>query len=788
MTHRIPGFDTICEDLVLLDMTSPSEVQRLKEAVQNLKPDWEGLPPEIADHLGAFIQQVALLTPEEGLEGLLSIMEDLQRLLDEDILPPESVVSASKTIENKASETTPEPKPQEQPPEVPEPKKPQQESAPPTGQIESSCPVSSVLVDLPDQAQLRDLNQARIHQDADLVGAFIAEANEHLESIDLQMLIWERNPDNRDTINDVFRPFHTIKGISSFLELEDIRDLSHALEDLLAAVRNGVLSYSLPLANIIFKGVDWLRVLVAHLEAVLSGQSPTLPPLPVKTLILRVRSLMGENTEAMQANLEGRQSGREKLVAAAMAALEEQEGAPPPTISSLPELPPSTPEEEPPRPKKESAPKPATFSQAQAEPAPEKPVKTPPPKEQIPNRPTSSITRFMRVDTLKMDSLLDLVGELVISNNIIQGSLLSQQVMDRRLATELSQLRRIVNALQYNALSLRMVPISNTFQKMGRIVRDTAGKLGKQIELQLNGEGTEVDRNIVDELYEPLVHMIRNACDHGIEEPETRKAAGKAPQGNVRLSAGHRDGCIVITLEDDGRGIHAETILNKAIERGLAKAGAKLTQNEIYRLIFAPGFSTASTITEVSGRGVGMDIVTRTLEKLRGKLDIDSTYGKGTRFTLRFPLTLAILEGMIVGIDKEQFIIPTINVRESLRPTREQCVSMLGKGEMVQVRDHLIPLVRIHRYFELNARHINPWEGIVVVVEADGRPYAVLVDELLGKQEIVIKSLGEKFRNLKGIAGGAILGDGRVGLILDIGQLVQIKRPEESKDENEESE
>jgi two-component system chemotaxis sensor kinase CheA len=322
-----------------------------------------------------------------------------------------------------------------------------------------------------------------------------------------------------------------------------------------------------------------------------------------------------------------------------------------------------------------------------------------------------------------------------------------------------------------------MVPIRSTFQKMTRLVRDLSMKAGKQVELQMSGEDTELDRTIVEEISDPLVHMIRNAVDHGIEPADRRLAAGKSPHGNIRLRAFHQGGNIVIEVEDDGGGLSRERILRKAIERGLVAEGAQLSDSAILNLIFAPGFSTAEKVTDISGRGVGMDVVRRNIEKLRGKVEIQSTPGKGSRFTIYLPLTLAIIDGMIVGIGGQRYILPTLAVRESFRPAAGMVSTVQGRAEVVNVRGRLMPLVRLHALFGTPSRATRPEDGIIIVVESDHGARCVLVDDLLGKQEVVIKSLGQTFKKSAAVAGAAILGDGRVGLILDVDGIMGMQPP-----------
>lgn len=383
----------------------------------------------------------------------------------------------------------------------------------------------------------------------------------------------------------------------------------------------------------------------------------------------------------------------------------------------------------------------------------------------------------VKVDTRKLDSLVDMVGELVIVQSILNEDPRLQRAADERLSKNLAQLRRITSDLQRNAMALRMVPIRQTFQKMARLVRDLSKKAGKPVDFVMSGEDTELDRKVVEEINDPLMHMIRNSVDHGIEDPSTRQARGKRPQGRLSLSAFHQSGNIVIEIVDDGGGLNTEKILAKAVKQGLVAPDATPSADDIHQLIFHPGFSTADQVTEISGRGVGMDVVRRNIEALRGRIEIQSVPGKGATFSIRLPLTLAILDGLVLKAGAERFVLPTFSIRESLRPDRSQVHSVYGEQCMVRVRDELIPLISLAELLSIDDAHVaNAWEGTVVVIEDEGCRSALLVDELVGKQEVVIKALGDTFKKVKGVAGGAILGDGRIGLILDGATIVKMMR------------
>jgi two-component system chemotaxis sensor kinase CheA len=375
-------------------------------------------------------------------------------------------------------------------------------------------------------------------------------------------------------------------------------------------------------------------------------------------------------------------------------------------------------------------------------------------------------SRTVKVDTVKLDNLFDLVGELVVTNTLICGEMNSAN--NNGTSKNLSQLTKITKDIQDQVMSMRMVTLKQTFQKMSRLVRDVSLRSGKKVRLQISGEDTELDKNVIEELADPLVHILRNSIDHGIEAKEDRVSNGKPVEGLVKLSAFHRGGNIIIEIQDDGKGLQKDKILQKAIERGMVNNQSSLTDNQIYNLIFAPGLSTADKVTNISGRGVGMDVVKKNIEKLRGNVEVTSEEGKGSTFTIKLPLTLAIIDGIVVNVGGTKYIIPTVSIEESLRPTKEDVSTVKNQGEVVNIRGSLLSLVRLHKLYNIDTEKTNPWESIVVVVEsAEGR-YGVLVDELLGQQQVVIKSLGDRFKNVKGISGSAILGDGKVGLILDV--------------------
>ncbi len=385
---------------------------------------------------------------------------------------------------------------------------------------------------------------------------------------------------------------------------------------------------------------------------------------------------------------------------------------------------------------------------------------------------SSSSHAAIRVDTAKLDSLVNMVGELVITQTMLNHNDSIKTLRDNNLNKIITQLDKITREVQDNVMSIRMLPVKATFQKLIRLARDISKKGGKSVNVRVEGEETELDKTVIDEIGDPLVHIVRNAIDHGIEIPAERDKAGKDTTGVVELKAFHQGGNIVIEIRDDGKGLDKDAIIKKAIEKGLISDGKSVAEEDIFNLIFLPGFSTAKTVTDLSGRGVGMDVVKKNIQKLRGKVEIHSIKGKGSTFTIKLPLTLAVIDGMVVMVGGEKYILPTVSIVESLRPEKGQISTVQDRGEMVNVRGALYPLVRLHELFDVEPVNRNPWEAMVMQVEGEGKTTCVLVDELVGQQQVVIKSLGESFKKIKYVSGGAIMGDGRVGLILDTGGLI----------------
>lgn len=380
----------------------------------------------------------------------------------------------------------------------------------------------------------------------------------------------------------------------------------------------------------------------------------------------------------------------------------------------------------------------------------------------------------VRVDTRKLDSLMNLIGELVIAQSRIMQLTQSLDI-DNGLKEAVSSMDRTSRQIQEEVMNIRMMPIGPIFTQFHRYVRDLNLELNKEVKLVLKGETTEIDKNMLEQLSDPLKHIIRNSMDHGIEKTkEERIARGKPEYGTITMSAAHQEGHVVIEVSDDGNGLNKEKIFNKAVEKGLLSRDGKYSDIEIYRTIFSPGLSTAEKITDISGRGVGMDVVRANVEKMKGKIEIKSTEGQGSTFIIKLPLTLAIIEGITFALGKQIYIMPLISIIEQIKVKNEQVKPFEGKGEMIKIRDEYLPLIRLHKVFEIDTQVDNIDDGIVVVVEAGYRKCAIFVDELLDQQQVVIKSLDSAFSKHAGIARGTILGDGRIALIIDIQGLVNM--------------
>ncbi len=627
--------------------------------------------------------------------------------------------------------------------------------------LEGLKDLESKLADAPEQSSAPSPAPAApassggsLGEDPELLGDFVLEAREHLSVVETQLLGLEQNPDDTESTHACFRAIHTIKGIAGFLDLHAIREVSHEAETLLDSLRNGLLKVNGALIDVLLRSSDFIRQEVAAIEALLAGK-PREPQADHQALLKSLRQSKSQN-DGEKAPVNQAVSAPSPVVPEVI----ETERAKPSAGEEL--FPPTMPAPPPAKSAVASPPRVEPTSSAAVSPSVAKKAADPKP---------AAASRSVKVDMEKLDYLADMVGELVVTQSLLRPENGAPHA-DSPMARNLGQLARITAEVQKTTMSMRMVPIGQTFQRLSRLVRDVSRQVGKSIELEVSGEEIELDRSMVEELADPLMHMVRNSIDHGVEDSEQRRKSGKNPVGRIFLQARHDAGQVQIEISDDGRGLNRDRILAKARDKGLVDASATLTDSEIYNLIFEPGFSTADKVSDLSGRGVGMDVVRKQIQKLRGRVELKSTPGQGTTFLLRLPLTLAIIDGLVVSLSGHRYIIPVPTVREIIHPNDEMLFTVEGRSEMVMVRDRMLPMVRLARWLKLRTSASGDSSlGVLIVLDGQSKTFCLAVDKVLGKQEVVIKSLGELLQDVPGVAGGAILGDGRVGLILDVDAL-----------------
>lgn len=623
---------------------------------------------------------------------------------------------------------------------------PTEESAEPTAAAEAPDPEAPPTADEPESFLPRNA-------DPDLLAEFITESTDLIQNAEEALLSLENDPDDLEAVGRVFRAFHTIKGTAGFLELTLINELGHHAETLLSRVRDGEIRYRGGYADLSLQALDAIKQLVAGVEQALAG-GRLLKPEGYDRLLEILKNPEGHGISEDPCETNAPRIG-DILVAQGKVRREAIEDA----LHRFPE---------------EKAGVALVKSQAASLADVSQALRV---QKQM-RSGGGAVESSVRVSTQRLDRLIDMVGELVIAHSMVAQDALVTGGGHHGLAKKVAHTSKIVRELQDISMSMRMVPLKATFNKMARLARDVGRKLGKNVVFVTEGEDTEIDRNLVDVVNDPLVHMVRNAVDHGIESPEERRAAGKPEQGTVKIAAFHSAGSVVVEISDDGKGLDREAILAKARERGLVAENAEPSDREVFNLIFEPGFSTAKVVTDVSGRGVGMDVVKKNIELLRGTVEIRSEKGKGSLFRMSLPLTLAIIDGMVIRAASETYVLPTIAIVRSVKPAADDVHTVFGQGEMLRLQGRLIPLYRLADVFGLAGACRDLAQGIVVVVEDGERQAGLVVDELVGRQQVVIKSLGEAMKNIPGISGGAILPNGRVGLILDVGGLLKFAAPE----------
>ncbi len=613
----------------------------------------------------------------------------------------------------------------------------------------------------------------------EILNDFLAESSEMLEALDQHFVQLESEPSNIELLNEIFRCMHSMKGSAGFLGFTRLVEVTHQAESLLNKLRQGEIAVSPFIIDIILEAVDSVKglqadirttgedshvdteMIVHKLTLTMESAADLAPPCPARSSTISEEAPAASTDQGADGEPFTDPSGDPAGDSVSPSADEvllgedsnEERAAAPIEGGGLSEL----------LSKMKEA---ASRTMQVAAPGPGKSVSS---KEE---------DQTVRVETRRLDHVMNLVGELVLSRNRLMklGCGLEEHseadALVRELGLTLAQLNLVTSDLQLAVMKTRMVPIRKVFSRFPRLVRDVASRLGKQVRLELSGEETEVDKSVADELSDPLVHLVRNAMDHGLETPEERVAKGKKPDGCVRLTAYQEGNSIVIRVEDDGRGLQVETISAKALAKGMVTPAdlETMSQKDIMHLIFLPGFSTAERVSDLSGRGVGMDVVRTNISRMNGSLDLDSEPGRGSRITIKLPLTVAIIQALMVEVECATFAIPLASVVEAVKVTKDEIKSINGQP-VLNFRERILPLLDLGEAFHLP--HSDHHECYVVVVAVGERRLGVVVDRLRAQEEVVIKSLGEFLANVKGVAGATITGDGKVVLILDMADLVE---------------
>ncbi|VAX20842.1 Signal transduction histidine kinase CheA [hydrothermal vent metagenome] len=645
--------------------------------------------------------------------------------------------------------------------------------------------------------------------DREILLEFIKETQEELGALDAKFIDLEKSPDDSDVINAIFRTIHSIKGSAAFFNLDHIRTFAHEFENLLDNLRKGKKSVTPKIIDILLHGKDCLE---AMFERVDDGDMSN-------DLTQKDKDALAAVEEAMGAEEEEKLKPQDVFlkIDTAISALEEEKLTEKPAVSALVSLidelrevilGPTDATGGVPIPKmgeilvetgvvskddiagalgEQKKVGEILIEQGKAtEDDIKGAVKAQREQEAdlaVAKEKKAPSGKTMRIEEEKIDGFMDLVGELIINSevfNYLEKKLESGHEIDK-LVMEFKNANMDFNELtfelQRGLAEVRKVALKGIFQKLPRMVRDLSAQINKQIDFTMSGDDLLVDKSLIEQLESPIVHIIRNSVDHGVELPEDRTKSGKDPVGKVEVTAEEIMGDLVIQIIDDGKGLDAEKLKAKAIEKGLITPAIAETMpnSEANRLIFAPGFSTAQKVTDVSGRGVGMDVVMTMVKEAKGRVDIDTAPGKGMRLTISVPMssTLITISGLVVAVGEEHYIIPIEWVMESLRPMREQVTTVTRKGEVVEIRDSLYPIMRLHDIFNVPAKYTDPWDGVVMVIEKEGQRCCLLVDEIIDETQAVLKDLGEAFTGVGGVLGGAILGDGNIGLVLDVGGLMR---------------
>ena len=629
---------------------------------------------------------------------------------------------------------------------------------------------------------------------------FLIEAFELIEQIDHDLVELESNPEDLELLNRIFRVAHTVKGSSSFLNFDVLTELTHHMEDVLNKARKGELKITPDIMDVVLESVDMMKGL---LESIRDNGSDAAAGIDIKNICVRLTQI-SEGEAPSAASEAPAAAPAPEPVKEPEPATPAEEAAPEVSDAELSKLSDSEVEAEierllkvrkaedqarraskgiAPKSPEEIAPATSAAPAPAAKPAPSRERDA---DKKVPAASSNSAVaqeQTIRVEVKRLDHLMNLIGELVLGKNRLLKIYddVEERYEGEKFLEELNQvvssLSLVTTDIQLAVMKTRMLPIAKVFNKFPRMIRDLSRELGKQIDLEISGEETELDKSIVEEIGDPLVHIIRNSCDHGIEDPETRKAMGKPEKGLVQLKAYNEGNHIVVEIVDDGKGLDADMLKAKSIEKGIIteREADAMSEKEAFGLIFKPGFSTAAKVTNVSGRGVGMDVVKTNIEKLNGIIDIESEVGKGTVMKLKIPLTLAIIQSLLVGTQEEFYAIPLASVLETVRVPIDDIYTIDGKN-VLRLRDEVLSLVRLSDVFGVNKVFDGGDQTYVVIIGVAEAKLGIIVDTLVGQEEIVIKSMGDYLQNIPGIAGATIRGDGRVTLIIDVGAMMEMAK------------
>lgn len=587
---------------------------------------------------------------------------------------------------------------------------------------------------------------------------FLDEAGQSLTDTEQCFLMLENDPNNVENLNKIFRLAHNLKGSSKAVGFIDMSAFTHEFESFILKLKNGELAFTTAIISLMLTCNDHLIKMVELLKKDHDAKVDSTQLLD--QMMLLKNAPQGDAESEPPAELESEPQVETVIEAQSAPAVEASNNVEvEPNLELLRELLGQMPEMANVIPIK--APEPAAPL-----------VSAPPLKAEAPSKGAHATEESIRISVTKLEGLLNFVGEMVILQSVLREQ--TQGSESALLRKTIQQIGKVVKEIQDISMSLRMVPIKPTFQKMQRIVRDTAMAVQKDVAIKLVGEDTELDKTVLEKINDPLVHLIRNSVDHGIESAELRVAGGKPAKGMVTLSAAQKSGKLVIEVTDDGAGLNPEKLKKKAIEKGILKPGAELTEKEAFALIFAPGFSTKDQVSDVSGRGVGMDVVKTNIQELSGEIQIFSELKKGTTFQITLPLSLAIIDGMVVCFANDKFVIPLNQVYETLRPKEEHVQYNQSLGYTLMLRGENLPLFRMGEFFNYQSK-MQTTDMIALVIRSSPKPFAILVDDILGQFQVVVKKLSSELQNMKGISGSTILGDGKPSFIIEPNDL--IKRP-----------